>query len=133
MRHLILLASLLFTTANYAQRIGSVQLADIDTEFIDVTADYLGNSPSKTTIYIDYGQQTKKSFPSKEYILNENNDKPMYFYSEIGIINYFYKFGYTLIKIYKSDTYPKKGFIFSKTPLKGNNTDTQDIFADYKK
>lgn len=77
MRYLTLLIVLLLTTANYAQKVGNVSISTINAEYIDVTTDNTNSFSGKTKVYLDYGQEVKSTFSTKELIINNDNGKPM--------------------------------------------------------
>lgn len=131
MKYIFLIITLLLTSTNYAQKIGTVPLVEIEAEYIKLTL-VATTFSSKKNIYIDYGQEVKGVFTNKERLLNNDDDAPMVFYSDIGAINYMYKSGYQLIKIYliKAEKDSTQTFILRRKSSITNCT--QNTFSNYQ-
>lgn len=118
MKQIILLTILLFTTSNYPQKINKVPLASIESIIIDVQAQYSEVFSGQLNLYVNYGQESQTLSPSKEYLLTDDDNTALVFHNEQEITKYFCKLGYHLIKAYKHETSPIKGFKFSKIKTK---------------
>ncbi|KUF44342.1 hypothetical protein AS361_02850 [Myroides marinus] len=132
MKRLILLTTLLLATTNYAQKINKVPLSSIESLFIDVQAHYTEVHSNQLNLYVNYGQESNSLPPSVEYLLTDDDNTALVFDSERQITTYFRKLGYDLIKTYKQERSPIKGFKFSKVKPSANKSTNQDTLTNQK-
>ncbi|KZE82739.1 hypothetical protein AV926_06430 [Myroides marinus] len=132
MKRLILLTTLLLATTNYAQKINKVPLSSIESLFIDVQAHYAEVHSNQLNLYVNYGQESNSLPPSVEYLLTDDDNTALVFDSERQITTYFRKLGYDLIKTYKHERSPIKGFKFSKVKPSANKSTNQDTLTSQK-
>lgn len=102
MKKMFLLMVLLgLTVFGSAQKVNGIPLAEIDAEYVEMTAVKLPFK-SEIVINLDFGQKVNMfSFDKKDYpTLRDNNDKLVKFNSIVDVLNFLSGYGYEFVNAF---------------------------------
>ena len=91
------LLALLLTASAYAQRVGDVELKNLDVRYVELTTEEQ-NFSTKFKLLVDYGQAAKKD---SEKFVRDANGEPIIFNSIAHALNFMADYGYELDEVYE--------------------------------